>query len=203
MAYLIHDIKKHPLDDYPFYFCDANVWIIALQYFGEEETNPYQTFIEGIVNLNEEKDPKAIKRMNNQPKIIITSLVLSEIINAYMRNVAMKMNYGGGNEYKKYDFKSDYRDNPYSNYHQMLKDLISDLNAFSDYMILENDKFDTIKPFSFLSELLTIDADFNDLYYYQFLQGKNIPFLTNDKDCKFEDINIITANPKLLELSDL
>jgi hypothetical protein len=208
MAYLVHNIKSFAVEDYPFYFCDANVWIAALKYYGicggtVDYEKPYQDFISALVNLNELSDPEAIKRRKNNPKIILTCLVLSEVINSYMRKVAMKAYFGNDVEYKNHDFKRDYRDNPVSDYKEQLKNLSTDIIAFSDYTILFNDDFSIIEPFRIITSLPTIDADFNDLYYYNYFKDKNIPVVTHDKDFKFEDIDIITSNRGLLRLSSI
>jgi hypothetical protein len=208
MAYLIHNIKSFAVEDYPLYFCDANVWIAALKYYGicggtVDYEKPYQDFISALVNLNELSDPDAIKRRKNKPKIILTCLVLSEVINSYMRNVAMKAFFGGGDELKKHDFKRDYRDNPDSDYKDQLENLCTDIIAFSDYTTLFNDDFNLIEPFTIITSLPTIDADFNDLYYYSYFKDKNIPVVTHDKDFKFKDMDIITSNRELIRLSTI
>lgn len=204
MSYQITDISSLSVDYYPYYYCDANVWIAALKYYGIGCQNayelPYQTFIEAIVNLNEINDPQVEKRIKNKPKIILSSLVLSEIVNAFMRNVAMKAFFGGNDEYCNYDYKRDYRDNASSDYKSQLTNLCTDILSFKDYTILLSDEFNSINPFDWITQLPTIDTDFNDLYYYKFLIDKNIPFVTHDKDFKFQDIPIITANPRLLKL---
>lgn len=204
MAYLISDIRSLPVEDFPLYYCDANVWIATLKLYGNGVADsyelPYQTFVEAIVNLNENNDPQQIKKIKNKPKIILSSLVLSEIINSFMRNVAMKAYFGGNDEYKKHDYKKDYRDNPVSNYKKELTNLCTDISSFEDYTILEQDDFVNMKPYSWINQLSSLDADFNDLYYYKYLKSKGIPFVTNDKDFNFQDIPIITANPKLLKL---
>lgn len=127
MAHLIYDITKVTPEDYPIYFFDANVWISGLLYYGslsaQPHEKPYQDFVEAVVNLNSISEPKALKRIKNQPKIIIINLLLSEIINAYMRKVAMKAFFGGGKTYISMNFKSDYRDNPHSDYKKQLSEL--------------------------------------------------------------------------------
>lgn len=205
MAYLISDINSFPVDEYPYYYCDANVWIAELKHYSilgaDAHELPYQTFIEAVVNLNMNNDPRLAKKIKNKPKIILSSLVLSEIINAFMRNVAMRAYFGGNSEYKSFDYKRDYRDNPISDYKSQLTNLCTDISSFEDYTSLENDEFASLNPFGFISQLPSIDADFNDLYYYQYLKDKDIPFVTHDKDFKFPDIQIITANPTLLRLT--
>lgn len=204
MAYQIYDITAFPVDDFPYYYCDANVWITTLKYYGiggvETYEAPYQTFIDAIVNLNTTQDSEASKRIKNRPKIILSSLVLSEIINSFMRNVAMKAFFGGGDTYKNFDFKSQYRDDPNSDYKKQLKHLCTDISSFSDYTEIQNDDFIAIDPYKWITQLHLVDADFNDYFYYQYLKGKNIPFVTHDKDFKFQDIPIITANKRLLKI---
>lgn len=204
MAYQIYDITAFPVDEFPYYFCDANVWIAAMKCYClgsvDKYEEPYQTFVEAVVNLNEERDTHALKHIKNQPKIVLTSLVLSEIINSYMRNVAMKSFFMGSVLSKPPDFKKDYRDNPSSNYRAQLKNLCTDIIAFSDYTVLWDDEFIKVDPYSWLNNLHSIDADFNDLYYYEYIKHKHIPFVTSDKDCKFPDVTIITANKELLSL---
>jgi len=208
MAFDIHNISTIAPEDYPFYFCDANVWISTLNYFcnGCTDTHeePYQTFVEAIINLNEETDPKVIKRIKNKPKIYITPILISEIINAYMRNVAMKAYFGGDDTYKHKSFKRDYRDNQSSDYCTQLKNLCTDLKTFKDYTILLNIEYEALNPFDIIPTLPTLptqQTDFNDYYYYKSLKGKGIPFVTNDKDFQYEDFMIITARPELLRLT--
>jgi hypothetical protein len=204
MSYTISDIRSFSVEDYPYYYCDANVWIAALKHycFGSTDSYelPYQKFIADIVNLNETKDPNLIKNIKNKPKIILSSLVLSEIINSFMRNVAMKTYFGGNDEYKRHNYKKEYRDNPSSDYKRQLTNLCTDIASFEDYTKLENDDFMNLNPCNWLMQLSLIDADFNDFYYFQYLKGKNIPFVTSDKDFKFQNIPIITASKNLLGL---
>jgi len=207
MAYPIYQIQNFIPEDYPFYFCDANVWIAILKYYGigsvRSYEEPYQDFFLAIINLNENKDPVAVKRIKNRPKIVLTSLLLSEVINAYMRNVAMKSFFGGGEAYKSHNFKTEYRDNIHSDYKKQIATFTSDLATFQDYVVLYNDDFTTISPFSFLPSLSTLNADFNDLYYFHFLKGKSIPLVTHDKDFLFQDITIITNQQALLRHSTI
>jgi hypothetical protein len=205
MEFLIHKIDTLIPEDYPFIFCDANVWITTLKYFGsigvDYNEQPYQDFIEAIINLNNEKDPVISKKIKNRPKIVLTSILLSEIINAYMRNVAMKAFFGGDDTYKAKNYKNDYRDNSKSDFEKKLSDLCSDICAFQDYTCLMDDSFKSINPYSFLPKLCSYHADFNDVYYFHFLLHHKMPFITHDKDCKFNDIIIGTNNKSLLSYS--
>ena len=87
----ITEIQKE-IHQYGCYFLDSNVWIGYLEKqhlekpFGYEK---YITFIDEIVRLNQVENPKKIP-----PKIAITSLLLSEVINRYVRDIAMQLFFG-------------------------------------------------------------------------------------------------------------
>ena len=108
MAYHIININKHTPELREFYFLDANVWIAVLESLANSTIGayerPYIDFVEAVVVLHSYDDPKLLKKIKNQPKFVMTSLLLSEIINTYLREVAMK-NYFGKDNYKKYNFK--------------------------------------------------------------------------------------------------
>ncbi len=203
MPYVIKKLPDYIPEDKPLYFCDANVWIAVLKNSGskgtEKRDQPYIDFFDAVINLNNVSDPKVLKKIKNQPKFVLTSMLVSEIINAYMRNVAMRLFYGGGDEYKKHDFKKEYRDLTHSDYFKELKALTSDISAFKDYVILMDDDFNKINPINLFSSLKS-NFDFNDYYYYALLLGKDIPIITHDKDFSFQDIEIITTQSELLKL---
>lgn len=206
MAYLIYDINKVTPDQFELYFFDSNCWIIALKlsYYSKEhdyELN-YSNFFDAVIAMASITEPKALKKIKHKPSICFTSLLLSELINAYMRQVAMKMYFGGDETYKSYNFKNDYRSNVSSDYNTQLKKLIDDINAYKDYTIVVDDDFINIDPYSFISQL-SDSCDFNDLYYYYRLRSLNACVVTNDADFIFQDIPIITGNPKLLKLSSI
>lgn len=91
MYFDINNLNKEP-DKYKLYFIDANIWIAIIKYnnFNKKDIDfqPYFDFFEALVNLNSLPN-KLIKKDKYKPKIIMTSMLLSEIINAYLRNVAM------------------------------------------------------------------------------------------------------------------
>lgn len=203
MAYLVYNISECVPEDKPLYFCDANVWIAALKYYcagggvtSQEE--PYQRFMEAIIELHTNNVQGITPGITHKPKIVVTSTLLSEIINTYMRNVAMKTFYGGGEEYRSISFKSGYRDNPQSDYRQQLEGLCTDLLALMDYTVLVNDEFSSIDLASFFYSLYNDNVDFNDQYFYYCIRDKGIPIITHDKDFLFNDIPIITAQRALL-----
>jgi len=200
MAYLISPIDGYSPDSNPLYFFDANAWIAALKSTGsiavDVHERAYVDFFEAIVSLHNHKGTPQAKRVKHFPKFVMCSLLMSEIINAYMRQVAMKVFYGE-NHYQQFNFKKDYRGT--ADYSAKLKSLISDLMAFEDFIDIHDDDFKKIDPFSII-HMLNADNDFNDFYYFYYLQGKGIPIITNDGDFIFQDLPIITTRKNLLAL---
>jgi len=206
MAYLIHDIEKVLPDQFESYFFDANSWIIAIKLSKHTQHYTYERkyadFFEAVINTASLTDPKLIKKLKYQPTISITSMLLSELINAYMRQIAMRMWFGGGEEYRKKNFKEDYRLDPQSDYNKQLKSLTNDISSYKDFTKVIDDDFKNIDPFTLINSL-SETCDFNDLYYYYRLSELNTCIVTDDSDFHFQDIPIITGNPKLLKLSSI
>lgn len=188
--------------DHPLYFFDANAWIANLKNTRskplDEHEKPYINLFEGIVTINNETDEKILKKMKHpKPRFVFTSVLLSEIINAYMRSVAMKAYCAFHKfDYGKFDFKRDYR--PIEDYKNQLKKLVDDITAFADYCVFMDDDFVALKPFEML-KTMSNRYDFNDFYYYNFCKKNKLAIVTHDKDFKFSDITVISANPKLLK----
>ncbi len=201
MAYLIYDITKVYPDSYKYYFLDANVWIAYLKYTGKKPLDAHEQayidFFEAVITLHSHP-PSLQKKLKNIPKFIVTSLLLSEIINAYMRNVAMKVYYSSqSKDYKDYEFKKDYRVT--GDYTTQLKLLVNDFVAFKDYIELRDDNFIEIDPYSILPDIGN-QTDFNDYYYFYSFVKEQIPIITNDSDFVFIDLPIITSQRKLLQI---
>lgn len=201
MAYNIIDITTILPDEYPYYFFDANVWIAALR---SSTTSPdrskqvYIDFFEAVVQMSGCNDKRAIKRMKNQPKIIVTSLLISEIVNTFMRKVAMQIYFG--QDTPKKDFKKDYRIAQYAHYNTYLQSLVSDFAAFKEYIKLYDDNLNGIGIFDILNSL-NDNVDYNDSYFYYHLNDfpEKVSIVTDDSDFNFQDIPIITANSKLIK----
>lgn len=206
MSYLIYDIKNVNPDEFNSYFFDANCWITAIKLskYSQEYAyeQKYADFFEAVINVASLTDQKLIKKLKHQPTISITSMLLSELINAYMRKIAMRMWFGGGDEYKKKNFKDDYRLDKNSDYNKQLKSLINDISSYKDFTKVIDDDFANIDPFTFINSL-TESCDFNDLYYYFRFSELDTCIVTDDADFLFQDIPIITGNPKLLKLSSI
>lgn len=194
----ITDLKDFDPQTYPVYFFDANIWIALIKQNNlnkkEKGFDDYINLFDAIINLNGISDPKALKKIKYKPRIAITSMLLSEIINAYLRRIAMPsfLNNSYG------DFKKDYRENIHSDYDKQLKIIISDILSYSFLFQFVDDDFSAFNHDVFLSSL-NRNVDFNDLYYLNLMEKNSIAIVTHDKDFNSPNVNILTSNYKLLK----
>lgn len=160
----------------------------------------YIDFFDAIANLSQTltKDPR--------PKIILNSLLISEIFNAYTRSEfkywkryivpALPTHEKPSKKIEDLDYKTDYRKEDH--FDKAVKTFTSDLLAHQDYIELYDDGANKLDVFSML-ESFPANTDFNDYYYYLFCHEHNLSLVTNDSDFLYADIDIITNNGKLLK----
>ena len=177
------------------YFVDANIWIYSLQKFDDLkpwEDNYYQFFFDIVES---KLDPK--------PKILLPPILLSEIINTYLRKFAMS-------EYKiinKFppntilDFKRDYRPTQHyrDSYEKMIDD-ISSLHASIEFLDDSLIAHDT----TVLYQKNIGTFDYNDHVFFSLCKEYNkvnrLIMVTNDGDYAINDFEILTLNRTLLAL---
>ncbi len=193
----IEKLSEKLPESFSHYFFDSNVWIAFLKYNHKNNADrrftPYIDFFEGVVQLNEITDPRLQKKVKNMPKIVMTSMLLSEIINTYLRVVAMPsfLNKPDGN------LKRDYRNNIHSDYDKQLKILLDDIKSYSLIYEYVNDDFIELNPMELLIDL-NRKVDFNDLYYMKLMEKHRFVVVTDDGDFDSHDITVLTENQNLL-----
>jgi predicted nucleic acid-binding protein len=199
----IKDIAKAKVQSPHYYFLDTNVWVYAmnsvhLPNVADKGNKRYTDFFFEIVEF--ENKPR--------PRIIMCSLLMSEIINTYMKKYAMAdflfLTYTKkGEKAPHIDYKKDYRSTEHfkTNY----KLILNEIKTYHESIEVIDDCFVELKPFQLLKECPT-EQDFNDYYYHvlckKFSKKKaNFSFVTNDGDFKITDFEILTSNISLLELN--
>ncbi|MFM1755106.1 MAG: hypothetical protein RLZZ236_2045 [Bacteroidota bacterium] len=189
----IEKLSEKLPESFSHYFFDSNVWIAFLKYNRKNNADrrftPYIDFFEGVVQLNEITDPKLQRKVKHIPKIVMTSMLLSEIINTYLRVVAMPSFLNKPNS----DFKKEYR----NNIHKQLKILLDDLKSYSFIYEYVKDDFNELNPMELLSDL-NRKVDFNDLYYMKLMEKYQYVIVTDDGDFDSHEITVLTENKNLL-----
>lgn len=177
------------------YFVDANVWLYALQ--GDDILSNWQLkYSEFFYKIIESE-------LENRPKILMPTLLFSEIINTYLKQIAMP-------EYKqiegipaaaKFSYKGDYRNT--AHYKDSYEKVCDDILGLKSSIVFIDDKSLLTEPPLFLNTDIG-EFDLNDFLYYQiclaFQLEQPVILLTNDGDFRITDIPILTANSTLLAL---
>lgn len=188
MGYNIRQIDNVGLQKKKYFF-DANLWLKILKppFHLKTRDSKYLLFFEKFKNHPQ------------HPKIVLTALVLSEVINRYLREVTFKQ-FCTNTKNDKPDpsyYKEIYRASP-----EFQNDYISlceDIKAYQNYYELIPDGFGTdVKQ----KDILTsppVSLDFNDLYYYKLALKHGFVIVTDDKDFFVPDVEIITNNNQLIE----
>jgi len=177
------------------YFVDANVWIYSLQKFEDLEPwedNYYQFFFDIIDSI-----------LTPKPKVLLPAILLSEIINTYLRKFAIPeyrlLNSVPANIIT--DFKRDYRPTQhYKDSYEKMMDDISGLHASIDFL---DDRAIAHDSAILLNKSIGT-FDYNDHLYYslcvEFNKSERLIMVTNDGDYQVNDFEIITSNRTLLSL---
>lgn len=135
------------------------------------------------------------------PKIAVTSLVLSEVINRIMREVAMRK-YIKDNVVAEKDvvpgyYKQVYRKTDhFKGQYALLCDDIKDYH--NKYEFISDSLGDGIKTKDILSNPAP-GLDFNDGYYVLLAKHYGFPIVTDDGDFFVEDVQIMTYNNALYQ----
>jgi hypothetical protein len=171
------------------YFFDANLWLKILkpQFNLSKRDEKYLNFFEKFSNHI------------NHPVITVTALLLSEIINRYLRDVTYIQfckKQGQVNPPKSY-YKEVYRATK-----QFENDYISlceDIKTYQNIYKLFPDGFGTDLRQKDILTSPSVHLDFNDHYYYKMALKYNFTIVTDDKDFFVPDVEILTYNNQLID----
>lgn len=182
---MIIDINKHAPSSAEKFFFDANIWLYMhcpLGNYKAHITSSYSNFYKKITNAKSE--------------IYISSQVVSEFVNAYLR---LDFAFQKRLDSSLVEFKKDYRNSRH--YGPAVSLITSTLNN----KILPkchklDDRFTSVSMADILKNLQSID--YNDSYLHEQIKGQNIKIITNDFDFQLfkKSCDIVTSNPKLLAL---
>ncbi len=185
----VMDVETYVPKDGDRYFFDANIWlyfycpVISISSYKKTIISKYDGFLK--------------KAINSDMTIYVSSLIVSEVINAWLRldfNILRRKKTINDN------YKKHYRGS--SHYLSTAKDI----QAVFNNQLLKistplDDRFTEISLPDVLSEL--DKTDFNDCYYHHLAKLDNLLIVTDDADFAELDtgISILTANQKLLNVN--
>ena len=179
----VMDIQSYAPQEGDRYFFDANIWLYFYCPIGNYNKNTiskYDGFLKRV--------------LSNNTTIYISSLIVSEIINRWLR---LDFNILKRSDNRMVDFKQNYRGS--ENYLNTVHNITT---VFNDQLLKIstplNDRAEKISMPDVLCGLAK--TDFNDSYYHQLARLNNLIIVTNDSDFSELDtgISILTANQRLL-----
>jgi predicted nucleic acid-binding protein len=190
MAYDIKTLRNVSVQPKKYFF-DTNVWLLKLN---EPSTlsslqKQYIDFFDNVCKST----------LSPKPKIIITAILLSEIVNRYLRDVGFKI-YCEENNLDKNNkdlYKSNYRKSEQFNIDYTF--ICGEIKDYHNYCDLQNDSFGSDITLKVLLKNPNKGLDFNDTYYYHLCLKNSFSIVTNDSDFFVEKVEVITLNSTLYE----
>ena len=191
MSYNIISLNQYNIEENTEYFLDANIWLIILQPKISLSHNEikYIAFFEKII-------------ANTKCKIVLSSLVLSEVINRILRDVHMEKYI---RKLEKEDpniiIEKGFYKNTFRNSDAFIEaySLISqDIKNYHNSIKLIGDGFGSDFRYKNILDNLPKGLDFNDYYYYNLCKKYNYILVTDDKDFWVENIKVVTLSVTLI-----
>jgi predicted nucleic acid-binding protein len=171
------------------YFFDANIWLKILK----PPLSPSQKDLKYLQFFERFRNHKA------KPRIVVTALLLSEVINRYLRDVTFTIfcNKQGITKQDSTYYKKAYR--PSSKFTEDYISLCEDIKAYQQYYELESDGLgQEIRQKQILNSPPS-GLDFNDYYYYQLAMARGYSIVTDDQDFWVPGVEILTLNQQLVD----
>ncbi len=185
----VMDVETYVPQNGDKYFFDANIWlyfycpVISISSYKKTIISKYDGFLK--------------KAINSDTTIYVSSLIVSEIINSWLR---LDFNILERKKIVKNNYKNHYRGSKY--YLNTVKDIIAVFN--NQLLKISTPLDDRATEISMSDVLSALDKiDFNDCYYHHLAKLDNLLIVTNDADFAELDtgISILTANQKLLNVN--
>ncbi len=192
MEYHICNIRNCNAEAGKNYFFDSNFWFPYFLRVNNPKANekPYFDFFEKVLKFPD--SPK--------PKIIVTSALISEVVNRSLRSVAMlKFARSNGDDPKnlpKGYYKTVYRQS--KEFCDDYEYYISNFRGFLGNIVFAKDGSDQYKPSEILSTS-NLKLDFNDNLFYMVAKTHGYSIVTHDGDFWVRGVEIITSNQRLID----
>lgn len=181
MSYNIDKIKPYTSVKGVFFF-DTNIWInIVSPGFNEDVFfDKYISFFEKVID-------------SEFAKIAVSPLLFSEIINLYLRRVAMPM-YCEVNkkDIEPKDYKKLYR--PTDDFKEQYSLICDEINQRKESFLFVNDIESDFKEVSSFPKL-----DYNDFSFFKICLEQDYVLVTHDYDFLIENLKVHTLNSRLYD----
>ena len=191
MPFQISQVQFHSVKAGNQYLLDSNIWIQILspKNVVSYKNKQYNSLFQKIIK-------------NNEVKIILPALLISEVLNRLLREVHMnkfarKNGYPNGKDIPGDFFKDKFRPSP--EFKKAYNLLCDDIRNYSDSISLVNDSFGTDINYDDVLLDPPQGLDFNDYFYCTLAKQNDYIIVTDDKDFWVEDVKIITESNTIIE----
>lgn len=186
MAFNYSKASSHSVIDGNKYFLDSNIWLKILQpkVSPKYKDSAYLKLFDKIIS-------------NNKVKIVLPSLVISEVINRILRDVYMAKFIRKNPQliYTDSFYKDVFR--PSLDFKIAYNLICDEITNYHSSIELINDTFGSDIKFKHVLKDPPQNFDFNDYYYFRLCKNNNFILVTDDKDFWSEDITVLTMSDTL------
>jgi|GEM_PF-909011 len=190
MPYNISQVQHHTVQDGNIYLLDANIWLNILTPHNKK-SNKENTYLKLFSEI----------KANTKARIVLPSLIVSEVVNRILREIYMNKYIRKENIDKSLINSGFYKDTYRKTDHFRISYnmLVDDIKSYSITMDLINDGFGGEIKYKHVLSNLPAGLDYNDNYYYILAKKRKYIVVTDDKDFWVEDVKIITESHTLIE----
>ncbi len=176
----IKDIKNYKFTERDSILLDAN---ILLSVYGPNANTEYYTYF---------YSQALVEMRTGKCKIFIDALVLSEFMNRFAHWAYDQLPL----ETKPSKFKDFRRSDEYK---KVAQEIADDARRIVDYATCCDSEFGSMDINELLKEYEMGNSDFNDQVIARLCEKKGFILVTHDRDFESSEIDILTANPRLLK----
>jgi len=172
----VHSIESYDFPEDKSYFFDTNIWLYIYGSIGWPDQRP-DVYSGALKKIRDSKDT-----------IYINCMIISEFINAFSR-----IEFKQQSEFTRFkEFRSSL------SYRAIAQDLAYNVKKILKSTLACDPEMQAIN----LPEVMDLfeqgKYDFNDLLFAQICRAKGMIFVTHDKDFSELEVDILTANEKLV-----
>ena len=180
--FIPRDFGKIPYRGKKFFF-DTNVWLHINGPFIDPRSEKLRTYSSLLKNI-----------LANGGIVVIDALVMAEFVNRFLRdNHKVLVNAGEAEA----NFKA-FRATP--KYQEITSSLADELYHLLRNTQKINTDFAAIDMDECVAKFAENQADFNDVMYWRSCLSQGLCLVTDDRDCFFDNIEVVSANSKILHV---
>jgi predicted nucleic acid-binding protein len=172
----VHSVEKYDFSECRQFFFDTNIWL----------------YIYGPISFPDWRSDvysRALKEIRaSEGSIYINCMIISEFVNAFAR-----IEFKQQSEFAKY---KDFRNSP--SFRPVAEDISHNVKKILKNTLTCDPELAAVKLPEIMDTFEEGRYDFNDLLFAEICRAKDLIFVTHDRDFRDLEIEILTANERML-----